>query len=70
MLALNPVRVEWQCGLGGIIYNSNGAAVQAFSCCLFPDQIAALGGLVKKTIIFEAELLALIVSFVLWKINL
>ena len=61
-----PGRVEWQCGLGGIIYNSNGAAVQAFSCCLFPDQIAALGGLVKK-IIFEAELLALIVSFVLWK---
>jgi len=62
-----PGRVDWQCGLGGIIYNSHGAAVQAFSCALSPDQIASLGGFVKKTIIFEAELLALIVSFVLWK---
>ena len=60
-------RVDWQCGLGGIIYNSDGSAMQAFSICLTQDQIASLGGLVKKTIIFEAELLALIVSFILWK---
>ena len=62
-----PRRPQWKCGLGGIVYNSDGVAVQAFSCCLSQSQIAALGGMVKLTIIFEAELLALIVSFVLWK---
>ena len=62
-----PTRPQWKCGLGGIIYNSDGVAVQAFSYCLSQAQIAALGGMVKLTIIFEAELLALIVSFVLWK---
>ena len=60
-------RVNWQCGLGGVIYGSDGSAMQAFSICLTQDQIASLGGFVKKTIIFEAELLALIVSFILWK---
>ena len=60
-------RVDRQCGLGGVIYNSDGSAMQAFSICLTQDQIASLGGFVKKTIIFEAELLALIVSFILWK---
>ena len=43
-----PGRVDWQCGLGGIIYNSHGAAVQAFSCALSPDQIASLGGFVTR----------------------
>ena len=62
-----PDRKEWPCGLGGIVYNSDGTAVQAFSFCLSEHQINMLGGAVKKTIIFEAELLALIVSFVLWK---
>ena len=62
-----PDRKNWQCGLGGIIYNSDGTAVQAFSFSLSASQIDMLGGAVKQTIIFEAELLALIVSFVLWK---
>ena len=62
-----PNRPDWVCGLGGIIYNSDGTAVQAFSFCLSQEQIGLLGGLVKQTIIFEVELLALIVAFVLWK---
>eukprot|EP00435_Cladocopium_sp_Y103_P006748 s5076_g2.t1 len=62
-----PDRPEWVCGLGGIIYDSTGKAIQAFSLQLSAEQIAALGGSSKKTIIFEAELLALIVAFSLWK---
>eukprot|EP00435_Cladocopium_sp_Y103_P054817 s1566_g18.t1 len=62
-----PDRSDWKCGLGGIIYDHNGHAVQAFSLCLTQDQIHALGGASKKTIIFEAELLAVIVAFSLWK---
>eukprot|EP00435_Cladocopium_sp_Y103_P018570 s3790_g4.t1 len=62
-----PDSPEWVCGLGGIIYDSTGKAIQAFSLQLSDEQIAALGGSSKKTIIFEAELLALIVAFSLWK---
>ena len=62
-----PSSSTWPCGLGGVIYNSDGVAVQAFSFCLSQDQINSLGGLSKKTIIFEAELLALIVAFILWR---
>ena len=62
-----PGRSDWSCGLGGIIYDSRGLAVQAFSFCLTPSQLDLLGAAVKKTVIFEAELLALIVAFVLWK---
>ena len=64
-----PGRSDWKCGrgLGGLIYDSGGSAIQAFSFCLTQSQIDLLGAAVKKTIIFEAELLALIVAFVLWK---
>ena len=62
-----PNRPEWVCGLGGIIYNSHGTAVQAFSYCLSQDQIGLLVGLAKQTMIFEAELLALILAFGLWR---
>ena len=62
-----PGRSDWKCGLGGLIYDAGGAAIQAFSFCLTSSQIDLLGAAVKKTIIFEAELLALIVAFVLWK---
>ena len=62
-----PSSLSWPCGLGGVIYNSDGLAVQAFSFCLSQAQINSLGGQIKKTIIFEAELLALIVAFILWR---
>ena len=62
-----PNRPSWPCGLGGVIYGPDGSAIQAFSICLSQSQINMLGAAVKQTIIFEAELLALIVSFVLWR---
>ena len=58
---------SWPCGLGGIIYGPNGLPIQAFSFCLTRSQMNVLGAAVKQTIIFEAELLALIVSFILWR---
>eukprot|EP00435_Cladocopium_sp_Y103_P061042 s605_g22.t1 len=42
-----PDRPEWVCGLGGIIYDSTGKAIQAFSLQLSAEQIAALGGKVQ-----------------------
>ena len=41
--------------------------MQAFSLGLDPLHMNTLGASVKHTIIFQAELLALIVAFVLWK---
>jgi hypothetical protein len=54
-------------GLGAKIYGPDGSAIRAFSICLSQSQINLLGAAVKQTIIFEAGLLALIVSFVLWR---
>ena len=62
-----PSRSDWKCGLGGLIYDSRGVAIQAFSFDLTQSQTDLLGAAIKKTIIFEAELLALVVAFVLWK---
>ena len=51
-----------------LVESSDWVAVQAFSVCLTSEQINALGGSLKATIIFEAELLAPVVSFVCGKI--
>ena len=56
----------WRAGLGGMIFDASGHAVQAFSINLSDDQIGQLGGASKKTIIFELELLALVISINLW----
>ena len=44
-----------------------GGLVQSFSISLNDSQIKALGGDLKSTIIFEAELLALVVAASLWQ---
>ena len=54
------------CGLGGVLSNPSGEAVEFFSACLSHEEVCALGGDVKKSIIFEAELLALIVAIHVW----
>ena len=58
---------SWPCGIGGAIFDSAGSALQVFSFNLSDFHMNALGVSVKRTIIFEAELLAVIVAFVLWK---
>ena len=62
-----PTSDNWKCGLGGVLVNPAGHKVAFFSICLDEDQLELLGVSVKKTIIFEAELLALVVAFSAWR---
>eukprot|EP00438_Fugacium_kawagutii_P020965 Skav229911 [mRNA] locus=scaffold877:55323:56321:+ [translate_table: standard] len=55
------------CGLGGVLVDANGRAVSFFSTKLDEGQLRALGWGDRKTVIFEAELLALIAAIVLWE---
>ena len=57
---------QWPCGLGGILFNQSGQAVEFFSVCLTAEQIRLLGGDRSQQIIFEAELLALVVAARKW----
>lgn len=66
--SFQPEDPEWPCGLGGVLFDRLGKAVSAFSLCLNPEQRKFLGYPGKKTIIFETELLALVVSMLVWKI--
>ena len=65
--SFSPEDASWPGGLGGVLVNSKGEQVSAFSFMLRPEDLAALGYPEKSTVIFEAELLALLVSFMLWK---
>ena len=65
-----PGSKNWQCGLGGVLVNHHGAPRFHFSCCLSTEHMKLLGNDKKKTIIFEAELLALILAFAVWQRHL
>ena len=62
-----PDHPSWRCGLGGILVDSTGRPIQYFSLCLSDEQISSLGGDGKKTIIFEAEMLAVILALKTWQ---
>eukprot|EP00438_Fugacium_kawagutii_P010313 Skav234595 [mRNA] locus=scaffold540:38875:40689:- [translate_table: standard] len=55
------------CGIGGVLINSSGTMVSYFSQQLNLDALKLLGWGPKKTVIFEAELLALITAVTVWK---
>ena len=61
-----PTAASWKCGIGGVIYNPSGEPVEFFSMSLSDLHIESLGGRTKETIIFEAELLALVVAMSEW----
>lgn len=61
-----PGDPTWCCGLGGVLVDMAGQIKQFFSTCLNDSQIEVLGGSKKKTIIFEAELITVIVALRLW----
>ena len=61
-----PTSTTWRCGIGGVIISPDGTPYQAFSLSLSETQIETLGGNKKDTIIFEAELLAVVVAMGLW----
>lgn len=62
-----PTSDTWKCGLGGVLVNPAGQKEAFFSLSLDEDQMDLLGASIKKTIIFEAELLAMVVAFSAWK---
>ena len=62
-----PHRENWVCGLGGVLVNPLGNKVAFFSVELSAEQRNALGAGSKRTIIFEAELLAMVLAFSVWK---
>ena len=62
-----PQRTNWVCGLGGVLVNPLGEKVAFFSMELSTEQRRALGAEFKKTIIFEAELLAMVLAFSVWR---
>ena len=56
----DPSSDTWPCGVGGIILNATGELVAAFSALVPKSLRVLLGETVKETIIFEAEVVALI----------
>ena len=62
-----PQREDWVCGLGGVLINPMGKKVAFFSIQLSAEQRNALGAESKKAIIFESELLAMVLAFSVWR---
>ena len=62
-----PQSKTWICGLGGVLVDPFGNIKEYFSVQLTEQQRFDLGANVKKTIIFEAELLALVLAFSVWR---
>ena len=62
-----PTPASWKCGLGGVLVGPNGLKVAFFSFSLDDDYMGILGADTKKTIIFDAELLAMVVAFSVWR---
>ena len=61
-----PHNIDWACGLGGVLVGPPGIKLGFFSISLSAEQMNLLGALQKKTIIFEAELLAIVLAFAIW----
>ena len=62
-----PENDAWPCGLGGVLVDSTGAQVAALSVTLCLSDLHTLGYPEKSTVIFEAEMLAVVVCLKLWK---
>lgn len=65
--SFNPDDQSWPCGLGGVLIDSRGQQVSAFSLPPLPTDLFVLGYPEKSTVIFEAELLALVVALIAWR---
>ena len=63
----DPSGVDWPCRLGGCLFDASGNLVAEFAHSLSWERINLLGGAKKKTVIFEAELLAVALALELWK---
>ena len=61
-----PEDHTWPCGLGGVLSIQMVLCFSAFSICLQPTDLLVVGYPAKSTVIFEAELLAVLVSLKFW----
>ncbi|CAE7203434.1 unnamed protein product [Symbiodinium sp. CCMP2592] len=61
-----PSASDWKCGIGGVLFNHRGDLIGSFSHSLCSRHQDLLGAQVQKTIIFPAELLALLCGMRLW----
>ena len=68
--SFSPDSSDWPGGLGGVLVDHDGNYISAFSFQLRESDLSLLGYPEKSTVIFEAEMLALLVSLVLWKKHL
>ncbi|CAE7578598.1 unnamed protein product [Symbiodinium sp. CCMP2592] len=57
----------WCAGLGAVVFGPKGECLGFFSMCVGEQVRKKLGEGMKKTIIFELEFLALLVSLIHWK---
>ena len=64
--SFQPADLDNPCGLGGVLIGPGGQQMSAFSIVLGFDLLYKLGYPKKKTVIFEAELVALILGMHLW----
>lgn len=65
--SFNPEDAKWPCGLGGVLCDETGRQLAAISISLNADDLNALGYPAKSTVIFEAELLALVLCVKIWR---
>ena len=65
--SFSPNEHNWPGGLGGVLVDHAGRYVSAFSFKLKLEHLEALGYPSKSTVIFEAEMLAVLISLALWK---
>ena len=68
--SFEPTDAGWPCGIGGVLVGPSGEQISAISFCLDMSDLECLGYPSRSTVIFEAELLALIVCFKIWKRHL
>jgi len=68
--SFEPTDAGWPCGIGGVLVGPSGEQISAISLCLDMSDLECLGYPSRSTVIFEAELLALIVCFKIWKRHL
>ena len=54
------------CGFGGVLIDHTGSFVEFFSGRLSDSQLSALGVKQRQTVIFEAELLTVLVAMLVW----
>jgi len=68
--SFEPTDAGWPCGIGGVLVGPSGEQISAISFCLDMSDLERLGYPSRSTVIFEAELLALIVCFKIWRKHL